>query len=68
MVIFVGNVTFFNRMRILNLVLTEDIADSVALEIRSSLPTKDKVATLVEIPKKGVRAVRIKKHLIRVQA
>ena len=68
MVIFIRNVRFFNRTRILKVVLTDGIADIVAMETRSALPIEDKMAmALAEIPKKGVRAVRTKKHLIPVR-
>jgi hypothetical protein len=68
MVIFVRNVTFFNRTRILKVFLTDGIADIMAVETRSALPIEDQVAmALAEIPKKGVRAVRTGKHLIPVR-
>jgi hypothetical protein len=68
MVIFIRNVRFFNRIRILKVVLTDGIADIVAMETRSALPIIDKLAmALAEIPKKGVRAVRSGKHLIQVR-
>jgi hypothetical protein len=68
MVIFVRNVTFFNRTRILKVILTDGIADIVVMETRSALPIEDQVAmALAEIPKKGVRAVRKGKHLIPVR-
>ena len=68
MVIFIRNVRFFNRTRILKVVLTDGIADIVAMETRSALPIEDKVAmALAEIPKKGVRAFRSGKHLIPVR-
>lgn len=68
MVIFVRNVKFFNRTRILKVVLTDGIADIVTMETRSALPIEDQVAmALAEIPKKGIRAVRAGKHLIPVR-
>lgn len=64
-VIFLRNVTFFNRLRILKIALTEGIADIGAMETQSALPIEGQVAmALAEIPKKGVRAVRAGKHLI----
>ena len=38
MVIFIRNVRFFNRTRILKVVLTDGIADIVAMETRSAMP------------------------------
>jgi hypothetical protein len=68
MVIFIRNVRFFNRTRILKVVLTDGIAEIVAMETRSAMPIEDQVAmALAEIPKKSVRAFRSGKHLIPVR-
>jgi len=68
MVIFVRNVTFFNRMRVLKVTLTDGIADIIAMETLSALPIEEQVAmALVEIPKKGIRAIRMGTHLIPVR-
>jgi len=65
MVIFVRNVTFFNRMRVLKVTLTDGIADIIVMETRSALPIAEQVTmALVEIPKMGIRTIRMGTHLI----
>ncbi len=67
-VIFVRNVTFFNRMRILKVTLTDGIADIVTMETSSALPIEEHVAiALVEIPKRGILAIRTGAHLTPMQ-
>ncbi len=69
MVIFVRNVTFFNRLRIFKVSLTDGIADIMAMETRSALPIEDKVAmALAAIPKKGIRAIRSGNLLVPVRS
>jgi len=55
--------------RILKVILTDGIADIVAMETRSALPIEDKAAmAMAEIPGKGVRVIRTGKRLVPVRS
>ena len=67
-IVFVRNVAFYNRTRIGSVVLTNDVANIIAMETLSATPIDDTVAmALAEIPRAGVRAVRVGHRLIPLQ-
>ena len=59
LVVFSRNVRFYNRTRILMVVLEGGEAEVVAMETMSALPVQTKVAmALAVIPRQGVRSIR----------
>jgi len=58
-VLFARNTQFYNRTSIFSVKVTNGVAEVLAMETRSAMPIRDKVAmALVVVARKGIQAIK----------
>ncbi len=60
LVVFHRNVVYYNRTSIFKVMLTEGVAEVLAMETMSAMPVEDRAAmAMAVIPRAGVKAIRL---------
>jgi hypothetical protein len=68
-VVFSRNVTFYNRVTILKVLIREGVAEILVMETMSALPIEDKIAmAMAVVPRKGVNFIEAGNKRIPVKA